>query len=153
MNDDQTEWLRKRAESLLEQGDTYWVGTVTPDGRPHATPVWGVWCDGCFWFTTFATSRKAENLRHNPNVVVHLDSGEVVVILDGVAHHVAHVGDLKPISDRYAAKYVDERTGRPYRPERDLDEGGMLFRVQPARGRTWVNGAYDQMNARWQYRA
>lgn len=73
------------AEELLSGARNYWVATVRPDGRPHATPVWGLWVGGTFYFGSGPGSRKARNLAENPNVVVHLESGDDVVILEGVA--------------------------------------------------------------------
>jgi PPOX class probable F420-dependent enzyme len=153
VTDERSTWLRNRAEIRLQEAETYWVATVTPDHRPHSTPVWGVWHDGCFWFTTFARARKGRNLLANPNVVIHLDSGEDVVIIDGVAEAVEDRHALTPVSDRYAEKYLDVRTGRPYRPDADLAQGsgGVLFRVRPTAGRTWLNGALDEMHHRWTY--
>ena len=63
----------------------YWIGTVRPDGRPHATPVWGVWVDETFYFGMGPRSVKARNLAANPALVVHLESGDDVVVLEGVA--------------------------------------------------------------------
>ena len=62
----------------------YWVATVYPDGRPHLTPVWGLWVEGAFYFGIGARTRKARNLAENPNVAVHVQ-GDDVVILEGVA--------------------------------------------------------------------
>jgi hypothetical protein len=149
--DHRTSWLRNRAEVRLLNAETYWVATVTADARPHSTPVWGVWQDGYFWFVTFVGARKAQNLRTNPNVVVHLDSGEDVVIVDGLAERFEGPGVPAAVSDHYAAKYLDLRTGDPYRPERDLDAGGLLFRVTPTAGRTWLDGGYESMSYRWTY--
>jgi hypothetical protein len=66
----------------------YWVGTTRPDGRPHAMPMWGLWMDGRFYFATDRGSRKARNLRHDAATVVHLESGDEVVILEGHAEEV-----------------------------------------------------------------
>lgn len=153
MKDDRSTWLRNRAEVRLRNAETYWVVTVTPEGCPHSTPVWGVWHEGCFWFATFTGARKAQNLAKNPNVVVHLDSGDDVVIVDGVAELVEDRTMLPALSERYAAKYVDVRSGDPYRPDADLAPGGdgVLYRVRPTAGRTWLEGAYDEMNLRWTY--
>src|SRR5579859_2270073 len=34
-------WARTLAR--LETARYYWLTTTRPDGRPHATPLWGVW--------------------------------------------------------------------------------------------------------------
>src|SRR4051812_9693775 len=63
----------------------YWVVTSSAAGRPHAAPVWGLWLDGRFYFSTDPASRKGRNLAANPALVVHLESGDDAVILEGTA--------------------------------------------------------------------
>ena len=46
-------------------------------------PVWGIWLDGLLLFDTHPRSRKARNLTHDQGAVVHLESSEEVVILEG----------------------------------------------------------------------
>ncbi len=41
---------------------SYWVTTVRADGRPHATPVWGLWIERALWFSTDPASVKGRNL-------------------------------------------------------------------------------------------
>jgi len=59
-----------------------------PEGAsgPHTRPVWGVWRDGGFWFSTGSQARR--NLEANAAITVHLESGEEVVIVEGVAERV-----------------------------------------------------------------
>ncbi|HKJ26479.1 MAG TPA: pyridoxamine 5'-phosphate oxidase family protein, partial [Anaerolineales bacterium] len=47
----------------------YWVATASPDGKPHAVPVWGVWHHNTFYFSPGSDSRKYNNLTANPQVV------------------------------------------------------------------------------------
>jgi hypothetical protein len=63
----------------------YWVSTVSPDGRPHATPVDGVWLDDQLFFGGDPQTRRSRNLAANPAVCIHLESGSDVVILEGDA--------------------------------------------------------------------
>lgn len=77
-------------QERMAEARTYWVATSRPDGRPHATPVWGLWVEGAFYFGVAPTTRKGRNLAQNPNVAVHLESGEDVVILEGVAEVVSN---------------------------------------------------------------
>jgi len=58
------------------------------DGLPHAVPVWGVWVDGALYFGTDRRSRKARNLATNQGAVVHLESGDDAVILEGFAEEI-----------------------------------------------------------------
>jgi hypothetical protein len=64
----------------------YWIGTVSPDGRPHTTPIDGVWLDDHLYFGGSATTRWSRNLAANPAVCVHLESGTDVVIVHGDAY-------------------------------------------------------------------
>src|SRR3954471_8763711 len=68
----------------LERARSYWICTTRADGRPHAAPVWGLWLDDALWFSTGRASLKARNLARDPRLVVHLESGDEVVILEGV---------------------------------------------------------------------
>jgi hypothetical protein len=84
---DQMAW--SDVERQLAKAKNYWVGTTRPDGRPHAMPVWGLWLDGVFYFSSEGGSRKARNIAANPQVVVHLESGDDVVIIEGTAERIA----------------------------------------------------------------
>jgi Pyridoxamine 5'-phosphate oxidase len=87
-------------DERMANARNYWVATTRPDGRPHATPVSGVWIDGSFYFGTGPGSRKARNLAKNQHLVVHLESGDEVVILEGVAEEVADPASLDGASAR-----------------------------------------------------
>ena len=75
---EQISW--EAVEEKLRKARNYWVSSTRPDGRPHAMPVWGLWLAGAFFFSTDPQSRKGRNLAVNPNVVVHLESGDDVTI-------------------------------------------------------------------------
>ncbi len=92
------------SERLASTGN-YWVVTARPDGRPHAVPVWGVWLDETFYFGTDRESRKARNLAAGSGLVVHLESGDEVVILEGAAEKVTEASRLDRFADAYEAKY------------------------------------------------
>ncbi len=83
----------------------YWLATVRPDGRPHSVPVWGVWVEEGLHFGGGRSTRKARNLAANPNVVAHSESGEDVVILEGVAEEVTDPALQERIDDAYETKY------------------------------------------------
>ena len=76
------------ADERLAKSRNYWICTSRPDGRPHSIPVWGFWLDGALYFGTARATRKARNLAHNPAISVHLESGDDVVILEGIAGEV-----------------------------------------------------------------
>ncbi len=97
----------RHVDERMGQARNYWVGTVGPDGRPHAVPVWGVWVENILYFGGGPQTRWSRNLAANPEVAVHLESGEDVVILEG---RVGRIEDpqhplLAKIDDAYEMKY------------------------------------------------
>jgi len=63
-----------------------WIATTRPDGQPHSRPVWGVWLDITFYFST--GSLATQNLAAQSAITVHLESGNEVVIIEGTAQQV-----------------------------------------------------------------
>jgi len=53
------------AETRLMNSRNYWLATVWPQRRPHVMPVWGMWQESAFWFSSSKDSRKARNLAAN----------------------------------------------------------------------------------------
>jgi len=107
------------AEERLTASRNYWLATSSPGGGPHAMPVWGLWQRGGFVFSSDASSRKGRNLAADPRVVVHLESGDDVVVVEGSAETIDPTPELLAA---YATKYqpVDAAIGRWYfmRPRR-----------------------------------
>ncbi len=94
-----------RLSEQMGDAHCYWVGTTRSDGRPHVMPVWGVWLDESFYFSTGPTTVNGRNLAANPAITVHLESGEDVVILEGVAEEVSDAALIGRINDAYGPKY------------------------------------------------
>ena len=113
-----------QVSELLERARNYWIATTRPDERPHAAPVWGVWLGGAFYFGTDRRSRKGRNLAANPEIVVHLESGDDVVILEGVAEEVTNP------DPSFVARYADAVEAKyEWRPE---EAGGYVLRQRVA---------------------
>lgn len=55
----------------LQVAEVYWLSTVRPDGRPHLTPLLGIWLNGALYFCTGANERKAKNLAGKPLLHPH----------------------------------------------------------------------------------
>jgi Pyridoxamine 5'-phosphate oxidase len=127
------------ADEQLSAARNYWIVTAGADGEPSAAPVWGVWADGAVRFSTNPRSRKGLNLARDPRVVIHLDSGDDVVILHGEAEPY----ELEDsIADAYEAKY-------DYRPE--PREG--WFRLRPRRALAWLERDYPKTATRFDFNA
>jgi hypothetical protein len=132
-------------EEKMAQAINYWVSSTRPDGRPHAMPVWGVWVDGAFYFEGSLETRRARNLLNNPAVVVHLESGSEVVILEGVAVTVdkPEPGLAQILSQDFSRKYKNQG----YEPGPDNWDQGGLFRMTPQRAFAWTRFPAD--TTRW----
>src|SRR5215469_11433821 len=87
------------ATERLSRAHTYWIATTRPTGQPHSRPVWGVWLDTSFYFST--GSLAAQNLLAQPAITVHLESGSEVVIIEGMAQQVTDASLLAQVVDLY----------------------------------------------------
>lgn len=100
------------ADRLLEARN-YWICTVTSAGRPHAAPVWGVWYLHTLYFSTDPESLKGRNLLRRGRVVVHLESGDEVVILHGETRYFADAREIHGLAECYLEKYGIDVTAMP----------------------------------------
>lgn len=127
------------AVERLAASRTYWIATAKPDAAPHAAPVWGLWLDDAVVFSTAPESRKGRNLAHDPRVVIHLESGDEVVIIEGEAERIALDAN---IADAYEAKYA-------FRPE---EPGGIWLKVAPRVAYAWLEADYPRTATRFDFR-
>ena len=95
----------KWAAQRLERSHNYWLVTAGPDGDPHVMPIWGVWIDGSFWFSTGAKSRKARNLAQNVRCSVCNEKAHEAVIVQGAAQQVRPAAVPREVSSAYQKKY------------------------------------------------
>jgi PPOX class probable F420-dependent enzyme len=125
------------AVERLTEARNYWICTTRPDGRPHAAPVWGVWFADAVWFGTSPDSQKGRNLTRDPRVVIHLESGDETVILEGEIELSRDADLLKQYADAYEEKYA-------YRPP----EAG-AFVLRPRVAQTWTEKDFPRNATRW----
>lgn len=93
------------AEKRLSESHNYWLTTVRLDGSPHTMPIWGIWLDGAYYFSTSATSRKGRNLQHNPKCVLCNDNAAEAVIVEGIARQLKDDEVPKQAFSDYKTKY------------------------------------------------
>ncbi len=93
------------AEERLVSSRNYWVVSLWPDGRPHAMPVWGLWHERAFWFSSSKGSRKARNLAADPRCVVTTEDAADPVIMEGSAELVTEPVALATMLALENAKY------------------------------------------------
>ena len=63
---------------LLGRAELYWLTTVRADGRPHVTPLIGVWHDEAMHFTTGGEEQKHRNLEHSPKVALTMPNAAAI---------------------------------------------------------------------------
>ena len=105
------------ARSHLSKGRNYFLATTKPDGAPHVMPVWGVWLEDRFYFSTGRESRKARNLAANPKCTVSIERSREAVIVEGAASELNDKALFKKFARAYKAKYqwtVKEEDGPIY---------------------------------------
>jgi hypothetical protein len=133
------------AVERLSRARNYWVATTRPDGRPHCVPVWGVWLDDSFCFSSGAKSRKARNLAANPNCVVCPEDGTQAISLEGVAEKIVDRETIRRFVEAYNPKYQWD-----LKPETVLDMGP-IFAVRPRKviGLDATPGEFQGSATRW----
>ena len=121
----------------LIESKNYWLCSSRPDGRPHAIPRWAVYVDEKIYYDGSPETRHAQNIIANPNVSVHLESGDQVVILEGTS-----VPAGKPdsnLAQRLVASYRKKYASQGYSPEpSQWDEGGLYVFI-PHQCITWTS--------------
>lgn len=135
------------AEQRLVEARNYWIASVTPQGAPHARPVWGVWLDGGFYFSS--GSRIRSNLERRAEISVNLESGDECIILEGRAVRVEDEGTAKRVAESYNEKYHWDLEAQP----------GEFFVVRPRVVFGWLcdgsgrdGGAlFSQTATRWRF--
>src|SRR2546427_13076390 len=118
---------------------TFWVATVHPSNRPHVMPVWGVWVDDAFYFSTGRKSRKGRNLAANPACTVTNDHGEEAVIVEGSAEEVKDVAALERVAAAYKKKYKMD--------PRSMNEP--IFVVRPRTVFGFIEESFPKSATRW----
>ncbi len=129
--------------------DTFWLSTVRPDGRPHATPLIAVWHGEAIWFATGPDESKAKNLAENPSCVLTTGRSDFVdgaldVVLEGMAEQVTVDAAPEPVAAAFAAKYGTEIWDYAVREgayiHRAAGARAIVFRVRPVRGLGFSQG-------------
>ena len=96
----------------LAGAELYWLTTVRVDGRPHVTPLVGVWADDGFVFCTGPGEQKARNLAHGAAVAVTTGTNTwtagLDMVVEGVAARVTGHDRLQAVADGYREKYRGE---------------------------------------------
>jgi nitroimidazol reductase NimA-like FMN-containing flavoprotein (pyridoxamine 5'-phosphate oxidase superfamily) len=138
---------------VLASAELYWLTTVRSDGRPHVTPLVGVWVNDNFVFCTGGEEQKARNLAHSTTVAVTTGSNTwnrgVDVVVEGRAERVTGLDALTELADAYRDKYGDDWD---YDADDEVfdPEGGRahVFRVEPTKVIAFAKAPHGQTTFR-----
>ncbi len=110
------------ANGRLSTSHNYWVATTREDGRPLVMPVWGIWLDNKFYFSTGRLSRKSRNLKTNSSCVVCPVGTTEAVIVEGRAEELHDSTLRRKVRNVYKRKHGS-----------DLDSysAELIYSVQP----------------------
>jgi PPOX class probable F420-dependent enzyme len=131
---------------MLAPARNYWLCTTRPDGSPHAAPVWGAVADDVLYVYTEVDTVKARNLLADPRVVVHLESGDDVVLVRGTMEAVADPPAMDSVIAAFAAKYV-EPNDIQYLPVGPPVE--VVLALRPTTASAWQLSEFDTSHRRW----
>ena len=102
-------------------------------------PVWGVWVEDAFFFSTGRKSRKGQNLAAHPACTIANDDGEEAVIVEGQARELSDPAVLERVAAAYKKKYkMDPRSMRE-----------PIFRVEPAKVFAFIEKSFPKSATRW----
>jgi nitroimidazol reductase NimA-like FMN-containing flavoprotein (pyridoxamine 5'-phosphate oxidase superfamily) len=125
---------------------TFWLATIHPGKgsasappRPHVMPVWGVWLDNAFFFSTGRKSCKGQNLAANAACTVANDDGEEAVIVEGDAQEVNDAARLERVAAAYEKKYKMDPRGM----------GEPIFEVRPSKVFGFIEKSFPKSATRW----
>jgi general stress protein 26 len=133
-------------ESEVEGAMLFWLTTVTAAGRPHVTPVTGVWRDGALHFCTGTGEQKARNLDTNPACLLttgrnDLDEG-IDVVVEADAEVVTDEERLWVLAGAWLDKYGDAFRFDVADGAFHSEGGGraLVFAVAPVRAFAFAKG-------------
>ena len=142
------------AQRVIQAADLFWISTVRADGRPHVTPLTGVWQDGALFFCTGAGEQKGINLARNGNCALTTGHNTwksgLDVVIEGNAQRVTDNARLQGLAQAWESKYqgdwhFDVANGA-FR-----HEGGeaLVFQVAPTKILAFTKGEFAQTRYRF----
>jgi nitroimidazol reductase NimA-like FMN-containing flavoprotein (pyridoxamine 5'-phosphate oxidase superfamily) len=122
----------------MQASRNYWIASVSA-GRPHAAPVWGLWYQDAFYFSTDRQSRKGRNVAAQPSVVIHLESGDEAVIIAGQANPADDANLLNELDELYFQKYGYHI------------DAGQTYKVSPRSALAWLEADFVGTATKWEF--
>ncbi len=80
---------------------TFFLGTATPEGRPHAAGVGALWADDELWVVSGPGTRKSRELEANPACTLSVSLPGIDLVFEGEAERVREPAILERVAARY----------------------------------------------------
>lgn len=138
----------------LTAAELYWLTTVRVDGRPHVTPLVGVWHDDAPHFCTGAEEQKARNLAAHADVALTTGANAwtrgLDVVVEGAARPIEDDDALRGIAAAYVTKYNDAWRFDVEGGSFVHDDGGRatVFRIDPRKVLAFAKDPHGQTSFR-----
>jgi len=134
---------KSELEAFLHEPRIAHLATSSKSGKPRATPIWYVYEDGFFYFTTRLGRLKGHQIQRNPPVALSIASDErpyLAVCAFGKAEIVGENRDrwLEKISFRYG-----EEDGKGWLSHVVTQPDRVVIVLKPERVLSWHYGRDD----------
>lgn len=132
-------------ESVLAEPVLARLATTNPKTmQPHVVPVWFMWDGECIWISSFVSTRKIKELRHNPRGAVLVESKQeggklTAVLLEGAVELVTEPRQLvSELASRIYERYLGPEGLKDPEPQSWLkDPENLLVKLAPDRIISW----------------
>jgi general stress protein 26 len=132
-------------ESVLAEAVLARLATTNPKTmQPHVVPVWFMWDGEYVWISSFVSTRKIQELKHNPRGAVLIESRQEggklqAVLLEGTVELVTQPRQLvSEIASRIYIRYLGPEGIKDPEPQSWLnDPENLLIKLIPERIISW----------------
>ena len=112
------------------------LGTVLPDGRPHAAGVGAMWIDDAWYIVSGPGTRKSRNIANNPACTLTARLPGFDIVFNGVARRVTSAKELERVAATYnesgwPAEVEDDGFTAPYTAPSGGPPPWNLYRLDP----------------------
>jgi hypothetical protein len=80
---------------------TWFLGTVRPDGRPHAAGVGAAWVDGDLHFVSGPRTQKSKDIAATPACTISVSLDGIDLVFEGEASRITDAATLQAVAAWY----------------------------------------------------
>jgi nitroimidazol reductase NimA-like FMN-containing flavoprotein (pyridoxamine 5'-phosphate oxidase superfamily) len=132
-------------EAVLAEPVLARLATTNPKTmQPHVVPVWFMWDGEAVWISSFVSTRKIRELKHNPRGAVLIESKQeggklTAVLLEGAVELVAEPRlRVSEIASRIYIRYLGLEGVKETEPQSWLkDPENLLIKLTPEKIISW----------------